>query len=396
MFFAFFPPEVNSGLMYTGPGAGPLVESATAWDGLATDLYAAATSYQSVISNLTSGWTGPSAMAMASAAAPYVSWMNATAVQAAQAGEQANAAVGAYETAFAMTVPPPEIGANRALLAALVASNIFGQNTPAIEATEAQYLQMWAQDVAAMNGYATSSTTTVQMPAFSAPPATTNSAAAATPALNYSEASSLLAWVTALENQVQAALTSLSTSGPVTTIEGLWNSSGLASYFSSLATPNNSLEALYYLESMGTTPAQMFMGMGQSGGTAGLADLSTGSNELIDSIAQLVDGKMQLVVGTVSNQLTSWGSSVSAQLASAAKVGGLSIPQGWSTAAQTLGRAAPVLPDVSVASPTLSQASAVTSSPFAQALMGTLGGHAVNNVGSKMPAKVIARSPAGG
>jgi PPE family len=32
-------------------------------------------------------------------------------------------------------------------LASLVATNIVGQNTPAIAATEAQYAEMWAQDV---------------------------------------------------------------------------------------------------------------------------------------------------------------------------------------------------------------------------------------------------------
>lgn len=33
-----------------------------------------------------------------------------------------------------------------------VATNILGQNTPAIAATETQYAEMWAQDAAAMYG----------------------------------------------------------------------------------------------------------------------------------------------------------------------------------------------------------------------------------------------------
>ena len=70
--------------------------------------------------------------------------------QAEQAGAQAKLAAGAYEAAFAATVPPPVIAANRALLATLIATNILGQNTPAIAATEAQYMEMWAQDAAAM------------------------------------------------------------------------------------------------------------------------------------------------------------------------------------------------------------------------------------------------------
>ena len=60
MFFAAFPPEINSGRMYTGPGSGPMLAAAAAWDGLANELQSAAASYSSVISSLTSGpWLGP-------------------------------------------------------------------------------------------------------------------------------------------------------------------------------------------------------------------------------------------------------------------------------------------------------------------------------------------------
>ena len=51
-------------------------------------------------------------------------------------------------------MPPPVIEANRTLLMTLIATNILGQNTPAIAATEAHYMEMWAQDAAAMYGYA--------------------------------------------------------------------------------------------------------------------------------------------------------------------------------------------------------------------------------------------------
>ncbi|MFZ1162207.1 PPE domain-containing protein, partial [Mycobacterium sp.] len=30
--FAALPPEINSGLMYTGPGAGPMTVAGAAWD----------------------------------------------------------------------------------------------------------------------------------------------------------------------------------------------------------------------------------------------------------------------------------------------------------------------------------------------------------------------------
>ncbi len=83
---------------------------------------------------------------MRAAAGAYVEWLSATAAQAEETAGQAMAAAAAYEAAFAFTVPPPEIAANRSLLAALVATNFLGKNTPAIAATEALYAEMWAQD----------------------------------------------------------------------------------------------------------------------------------------------------------------------------------------------------------------------------------------------------------
>jgi PPE-repeat protein len=84
------------------------------------------------------------------------------------------ASAAAYEAAFAMTVPPPLVAANRAQLAALVATNVLGQNTAAIAATEAQYGEMWAQDAAAMYGYAASSAAAARLSPLTSP-APTNS-----------------------------------------------------------------------------------------------------------------------------------------------------------------------------------------------------------------------------
>lgn len=106
MDFAALPPEVNSGLIYAGPGSGPMIAAAASWDRLATDLSSAASDYASVVSSLTSGpWRGPASASMAAAAAPYVQWMNTTAAQAEQAGGQAKAAASAYESAFTSMVP---------------------------------------------------------------------------------------------------------------------------------------------------------------------------------------------------------------------------------------------------------------------------------------------------
>ncbi|EUA76439.1 PPE family protein [Mycobacterium xenopi 4042] len=55
MDFAVLPPEVNSGRMYAGPGSGPMLAAAAAWEGLAADLASAAADYKSLIVNLISG-----------------------------------------------------------------------------------------------------------------------------------------------------------------------------------------------------------------------------------------------------------------------------------------------------------------------------------------------------
>ncbi|WP_025737070.1 PPE family protein [Mycobacterium genavense] len=168
--FATLPPEVNSARMYSGPGSGPLLAAAAAWNALAAEIRSAATDYESVIRELSSaGWIGPSSASMLAAAAQYLTWLNTTAAQAEQTGIQANAAATAFEAAFGMTVPPPVVAANRTLLANLVATNIFGQNTPAIAATEAHYMEMWAQDAGAMNGYAVASRSAAQMTPFTSP-----------------------------------------------------------------------------------------------------------------------------------------------------------------------------------------------------------------------------------
>src|SRR5271168_4097758 len=175
MDFGALPPEINSARMYAGPGPESMLAAAAAWNGLAGELHSAAASYGSVISELTSGpWVGPSSSAMEAAAAPYVTWMSATAGQAELAATQAQAAAGAYETAFAMTVPPQVIAANRTQLASLTATNVFGRNTPAIAATEAQYSEMWAQDAAAMYSYAANSAAAAVLRPFTQPAQTTN------------------------------------------------------------------------------------------------------------------------------------------------------------------------------------------------------------------------------
>jgi PPE-repeat protein len=195
MFYGAFPPEFNSGRMYTGPGSQSMLAAAAAWDELATELQSTASSYSSVISGLSSGpWTGPSSLTMAAAATPYVAWLQQTAAQAHEAASQATEAASAHQTAFAATVPPGVIAANRSYLAQLLTTNIFGQNTSQIAATEAQYSEFWAQDGEAMDTYfASSATASNSLTPFSPAPTTTNDSAGAVQASALTQASSLSA-----------------------------------------------------------------------------------------------------------------------------------------------------------------------------------------------------------
>jgi PPE-repeat protein len=238
--FGALPPEINSGRIYAGPGSAPLIAAATAWDALASELQTTAASYGSTIGELTSSWQGPSAEAAASAAAPYTEWLSNTAVQAEQTASQAQAAAAAYEAAFAASIPPPLIEANRALLAALVATNFLGQNTPAIAATEATYAEFWAQDAGAMYAYSGAATTASQLTPFVEAPATTNDSGQATQAASTAQ-SAAASTADSTTDSLSAFLTQLNTELTQFGTEVSTLSNTLNSYFPATTTTLTSL-----------------------------------------------------------------------------------------------------------------------------------------------------------
>jgi PPE-repeat protein len=227
--FASRPPEVNSALIYSGAGAGPLMAASSAFNNLSSELSSNAASYESVISQLTgSEWQGPSSQAMAASAQPYIGWLNTTSGQLREAATQAMASAAAYETAFSASIPPPVIAANRATLAALVATNILGQNTPAIAANEAMYGEFWAQDAAAMYGYASASAAAATLSPLTPPAENSNLAGQGQQALAVSNAVSSNGTTATLNN----------------TLGGLQNAVGAAANpLQSLAAPAQGLLA---------------------------------------------------------------------------------------------------------------------------------------------------------
>jgi PPE-repeat protein len=333
--FGALPPEINSGRMYAGAGSGSLVAAAASWEGLASELGSAAASYRAVVSDLTSGaWVGPSSLSMGAAVAPYVAWMSTTASQAEQTASQLASAIAAYETAFTATVPPPIIAANRSLLAALVATNIVGQNTPAIAATEAQYAEMWAQDAAAMYGYAGASAAATTVRPFNPPPPTTNPAGTSTQAAAVTQAAASPAGAAQnMLSQVPNALQSLASGGNLGVANALNNP-----VITSFETVNTGLS-------------------GYVGGTAGSFVTVAGALFVLNPFTNVLIGKGMAalaipaaaaaaapVAAATAGSVGPGGAGVSAGLGGAATVGSLSVPPSWGTASPAIRLAATALP----------------------------------------------------
>ncbi|BBX97819.1 PPE family protein [Mycobacterium lacus] len=342
MDFAALPPEINSGLMYTGAGAGPLMAAATAWNNLAAELSTTAAQYESIITALTTEqWTGAGSAAAAAAAQPYVAWLTTTAAAAEQAGDQATASAAAYEAAFAATVPPPVIAANRATLAALVATNFLGINTPAIMATEAQYMEMWVQDAIAMYTYQASSAAAAVLQPLTPATQTTNPAGPGLQAAAVAQAaaSTPIDGLGGIISGLQSELANLSL-GTSSIGTGLWD-----------LLPANVQNLLTALDGFLGTPL-IFNGIQQVGVTASwfvfaaIPNAIFLSNTLASSapaaaaegIAEGAAGVAAAAEGVaagLAGEVSSAGGAV-AGLGEASLVGSLSVPASWSSAAPAM------------------------------------------------------------
>jgi PPE-repeat protein len=331
--------------MYVGAGSGPMLAAAAAWDELAAELHSTAASYGSTVQSLTVGpWTGPSAITMAAAAAPYVQWMSATGAQAELAATQAKLAAGAYEAAFAATVPPPIITANRTLLASLIATNILGQNTPAIATTEAHYMEMWAQDAAAMYAYAGSSATASQLTPFTDPPPTTNESSSQLQAAAAAQSSTMsgtntVAQLSQVSPAAAPAATSPITLPPVPPALTEWNN-----IFSTIAS------GPYSLQGLTSIPGGPFLSFGQAyawgqNGQSAAAYLSG---------PKFIKGALEPLTRVPSAVHPMLSSAVTGSMGKSALVGSMSVPQGWTEAAPNIRMLAQALPTNMAAAPAAS------------------------------------------
>ncbi|CAJ1505196.1 PPE family protein [[Mycobacterium] holstebronense] len=400
MSFSVFPPEINSGLIYTGPGSGPLLEAAAAWAQLSSELMTSATATHSVIANLDSTWTGAGSAAATTSTAPYVAWLEQASATAANNAALATQAAGLFEAARAASVPPAVIAANRAMLLALISTNFFGQNTPLIQATEHQYEVMWATDGAAMDTYSGSAEANNNaLQQVSTPPQSAQATTQGTPG-----------------SADGGPVVTPPNTGPsgydLATVGGLLDAIGMkdmatalgldprlsATTISQLMMPVNTL----------STPAMMlvrflpmlmqFARMGGAAGTAGtLAGQSAagGAGTLMTQIGDFVNDKLQGAVGVLAGHFSSATSAISAKLGQAASMGALKVPGAWASAADGMVRAAPVLPATTVSAPVQTMSAGLPGGPFGHAMMGAMAGRGMGAIAAKAP-KVMPRSPAGG
>jgi PPE-repeat protein len=316
MSFMMFPPELNSGLMYSGAGSGPLMAAASAWDELAADLEATAAAYQTVLGQLIQvTWLGPTSARMAAATAPYVGWLSDTAGQAAQTSAQARFAAAAYESAFASTVPPAVIAANRALLVALVATNFLGQNSPAIAATEMHYVEMWFQDGLTMDTYATTSQQAVVLPEQTPAPNTSDGgvssdAAALAQTLENSVSTLVKDLTTTLQAGMQMLLGGNSTLGSSTNSlssafsTAMTNLTGASTGAHSAAATGASgaaastaadsavgsivpIQLTYYATMLASMPAKMLISLGNSMGAS--QAMQAGQQAMLADVTSILD-----------------------------------------------------------------------------------------------------------
>jgi len=359
--FGAVPPELTSGMMYSGPGSLSLTTAAASWNSMAAELNAAAVGYEHVVTELASdGWMGVSAAQMAAAVEPYVEWMSTTGAQAEQTASQLQAAAAAFEQALGTITPPPLVADNRALLSEAMATNVLGQNNQVISELESMYSEMWANNTSVMQTYAAQSQAASKVTPTSNAPQIVNEAGvsqqlASTAAAQATPAASIQNSLQQFLNQITAELGKLATPA------------GTNQLVSQIGTNNPALTELWFLIS-GQTVLPSNLGTFLTGynnyssffyNTEGLPYFSVGMGNFGVQIAKSAGwlggaapaaAAAPKAISGLGHAAAGAGSQIAAGLGHGAHVAGLSVPHSW-PGAQLASAVKPVSSAVPVSEP---------------------------------------------
>ncbi|SLF48361.1 PPE domain-containing protein [Mycobacteroides abscessus] len=149
------PPEVNDFTLRLGAGPAAHTPQVAAYTTVAGNYIAQTSQIMATTAATVPSWDGVGGAAMGAEAGAKAGWHSIVGSFATKAASTIGSMVAAYGAAIAASIPAAVSIANRVRQAALIASNIIGQNSIAIAEGEVEYMEQWGQNGTVMTGYET-------------------------------------------------------------------------------------------------------------------------------------------------------------------------------------------------------------------------------------------------